>query len=72
MNKDFKLSLTRDKNFDFPILKTIEDDKFCVLQNTTFIFDKVENTVERRKCWLPHCLFDLQGLHFYFSFKIFW
>ena len=34
-------------------LKVFADDKMIVVQMMFFVFDKVENSGKRIKCWLP-------------------
>ena len=45
--------LPNNKIFDWSKLKAFADDNINVNEKIQYILGRVENTVKRRKCWLP-------------------
>ena len=46
-------SLPSGKILEWSKLKAFAEDKITVAKTMIFVFDRVENIVEKEKCWFP-------------------
>ena len=54
-NKDFHLTLPKDKVLDLPEFKKFSNDNIIVTQHLKFTSERAEKNivVKQEKCWLP-------------------